>query len=173
MPLPYWILSSLGHLPLPAACNFSTAAGAALFGFAIERSRYGRKRVIYALPLAPGQLRWELVANVRFCAMAAVVFAVVLGTGVLGVTEETWQAGLYSFAVQFVGFDVFYYFFHRALHHRRLMRFHRLHHKSRVMSPLTGFSLGWVASAGWIARWVVLALVGEALATVSLQGHTT
>ncbi len=172
MLLPTWMTSSLAHLPLTAAFTFAIAAAATLIGFAIERSPYGRRRVIFDLPLAPGQLRWELLASLRFCAMATVAFALVLGTGALGTTEETWRAGVYSFAVQFVGFDVFYYFFHRALHHRRLMRFHRLHHKSRVTSPLTGFSLGWVESAGWIGCWVVLALLAALIAPVSIVGFT-
>ena len=162
--------SSLATLPIAAATTFGLAAAGTLLGFAIERSAYGRRRVIFDRPLAEGQLRWELVATIRFCVMSAVVFALVLASGVLGTTAETWQSGLYIFVIEFVGFDVFYYFFHRALHHPRLMRFHRLHHKSRVTTPLTGFSLGWVESAGWIFAWVVLAVVAAAFYPVSMTG---
>ena len=159
-------------LPIAAGFCFGITALACAVGFAIEKSAWGLGRQIYAVPLAKGQLRWELHATLRFCALASVAFAVVLGADLLGTTEETWRSGLYSFLVLWLGFDAYYYVLHRALHHRSLMRFHRWHHKSRVTSPLTGFSMGWFESLAWVLAWVVIAIVASMVHPVSLRGLT-
>ena len=55
-------------------------------GFAIE-SRLNSSRRIFDLPRADGQLRWELMGNVRFVVMAAFAFAALLS--VVPLAEES------------------------------------------------------------------------------------
>lgn len=161
--------ASLGYLPWTALFCFGITAASVALGFAIERG-WGARRRILGLDLAPGQLRWELHANLRFCAWAALAFAVVLGTGVLGPMQESWSAGILSFLFLWIGFDAYYYWLHRALHLPALQRFHALHHRSRVCTALSGFSLGRVESAGWILGWVGTAWLASWIHPLSLWG---
>ena len=80
---------SLALLPVTFAFAFGLTFLCVALGFAIERSPFGRRRQIFALPLADRQLRWELHATVRFCIMAGLAFAFILGSGALGAMEET------------------------------------------------------------------------------------
>lgn len=116
-------------------------------GFALE-SWLGSRRKIFALPRAEGQLRWELLANLRFVVMAAFAFAGLLSVARLG-EESLANVGLTFFVCWFV-FEVYYWGMHRLMHTRWGYRFHRYHHASRVTSPLTGYSMSTVESAGWL-----------------------
>ncbi len=134
-------------------------------GFAWERSRAGRARRIFALPLAEGQLRRELVANVGFVLLAAAAFAGSVAAGIVRAEASGAAPALLTFFACLVGFEVYYYVQHRALHTRRLIRFHRWHHASRVTTPLSGQSLGLVEAIGWVGGLVLfpalLSLVGS------------
>lgn len=169
MPLVETTDACLAYLPWTAFFTFGVTFASCAVGFAIE-ARWGSRRRIFALELAKGQLRWEFWANLRFCVLSSLTFAVVLGVDALGPFEETWSARVFSFLFLWVGFDAYYYWLHRALHLKPLMPFHRLHHKSHVCTALTGFSLGWVESAGWIVGWVAFALAAAELHALSLGG---
>jgi lathosterol oxidase len=169
MTLTHALDSSLAFLPLTALFTFGITLASVATGFSIEGALSARRR-IFAVNLAEGQVRWESWANLRFCVLASVTFAAVLGTGALGPMEESWTAGIFSFLFLWIGFDFYYYWLHRALHWRPLIPFHRLHHKSRVCTPLTGFSLGWVESASWIAGWVVFALLASWIHPLNMTG---
>ena len=52
-------------------------------GLAWERSPLGRRRRIFAVALAPGQRRRELLANLGFIALAAAAFALATAHGLL------------------------------------------------------------------------------------------
>jgi len=161
--------NSLAFLPLTALFTFGITLVSVATGFAIEGT-WGAHRRILALDLAKGQLRWEFWANVRFCVLASLAFAAMLGTEALGPMQESWSAGIFSFLFLWVGFDFYYYWLHRALHLPALKPFHQLHHKSRVCTALTGFSIGWVESAGWIIGWVVFALLASWIHALSMTG---
>jgi lathosterol oxidase len=152
-------------LPLWLAFFALTTALFVALGFAWERSPRGRARRIFAIPLAPGQLRRELLANVGFIILAAAAFSLTAAAGLLQPRGDGALAALLTFSACFIGFEAFYYLQHRALHTRALIRFHRWHHASRVTTPLSGQSLGLVEALGWIAGL----LLSPALLSVS--GH--
>lgn len=142
-----WI-SGASFAALLAACTalcLLFAAATTATGVAVERSLSGRLR-IWDLPLAPGQLRHEALASLRFLALCPLAFAGVLHAGWLNHAETGPGGGLLTFAVCWVGFDVLDYAMHRALHTRPLYRFHRHYHASRVTTAFSGFSLGRVES---------------------------
>ncbi|MEZ4409993.1 MAG: sterol desaturase family protein [Polyangiales bacterium] len=52
------------------------------------------------------------------------------------------------------GFQVFYWFLHRAMHQRARVWMHRWHHRSQVTTPLTGLSMHPPRRlGGWSAWW--------------------
>ena len=119
-------------------------------GFAWEKSRPGRARKIFALPLAKGQLSRELLANVGFVVLVAAVFSACVAAGIIRADAGGAGAAILTSGSCLVGFEVYYYAQHRALHTRRLIRFHRWHHASKVTTPLSGQSLGLVEALGWV-----------------------
>lgn len=152
---------------LVAGWGLFFALSSALFvaiGFAWERSRAGRRRRIFDLPLASGQIRREVLANVGFVLLATVAFTIAVASGILRADASGAGPALLTFLACFVGFEVYYYAQHRALHTRALVRFHRWHHRSKVTTPLSGQSLGVVEALGWIGGLLLvpalLTLVG-------------
>lgn len=119
-------------------------------GLAWERSPVGRRRRIFALPVPAGQHRREALANLGFVVLAALVFATAIDLELLRADATGVGPALVTFFACFLGFEVYYYVQHRALHTRQLIRFHRWHHASRITTPLSGQSLGLVEALGWI-----------------------
>jgi lathosterol oxidase len=144
---------------------FATAAG-----FALEAA-LGASRRIWNLPRQDGQLRWELLANLRFIAMAAVAFACLLWVVPVaqGEADTFGRAALTFFACWFV-FEVYYWGLHRLMHVPRFYRFHRFHHDSRVTSPLTGYSMSTVESIGWLVGLTGAPLLLGLFTPISLGG---
>ncbi len=133
-------------------------------GLAWERSAAGRRRRIFAMPVPAGQHRREAAANLGFVVLATAAFTAAIAGGLLRADAVGVGPALATFVVCLVGFEVYYYFQHRALHTRALVRFHRWHHASRITTPLSGQSLGVVEAAGWIGGLVlfpaILTLIG-------------
>jgi hypothetical protein len=136
-------------------------------GFALE-ARLGPERRIFDLPLADGQLRWELVGTLRFFVMGAFAFACLLW--VVPFAEESVTSFATTFFVCWVGFEIYYWCLHRAMHFRPFYRFHRLHHDSRVTSPLTGYSMSTVESLGWLVGLIGVPLLLGMVTPISLLG---
>lgn len=127
----------------------STAVLVAL-GFAWERSGPGRRRRIFAMPVPAGQRRREALANLGFVVLAAASFTAAVAGGLLRADAVGVGPALVTFFTCVLGFEVYYYMQHRALHTRALIRFHPWHHASRITTPLSGQSLGVVEALGWI-----------------------
>ena len=136
-------------------------------GFGLEAGLASRRR-IFALPRAEGQLRWELAANLRFVAMAALAFAGLLS--VVPLAEASATSFALTFGVCWFGFEVYYWGLHRLMHTRHIYRFHRYHHDSHVTSPLTGYSMSSVESLGWLIGLVGMPFLLGLFAPVSLAG---
>jgi lathosterol oxidase len=163
-------VDGLSNIGLVLVCG---AFFAALIGFAVAvgfglETRLGTKRRIWDLPLADGQLRWELIGNLRFVVMAALAFACLLRMAPFA--EESIASVVTTFLVCWIGFDIYYWGLHRAMHRPSLYRFHRLHHDSLVTSPLTGYSMSGVESAGWLLGLVGIPLLLSWLTPLSLIG---
>jgi len=123
-------------------------------GFLLERLL--RPRRVWAVPLDPGQYRFELAGNVRFLSVQIIAFVVVLDLGIIRFDTSGFASAWASFAAAYVGFQVYYYALHRLLHQRRWVRFHRWHHRSRVTTPLTGQSMSVVETIGWAVGYLLV-----------------
>jgi lathosterol oxidase len=163
-------VEGLGYTELVLLCG-AFVAGLIAFnvaiGFGLEVA-LGAKRRIWDLPRAEGQLRWELVGNLRFIVMAAFSFAGLLFVAPLA-EEGLLTIGM-TFAVCWTGFEIYYWGLHRAMHWGPLYRFHRYHHDSRVTSPLTGYSMSTVESVGWLVGLVGIPLLLSWITPISLVG---
>lgn len=136
-------------------------------GFGLEAA-LGAQRRIWDLPRAEGQLRWELIGNLRFIVMAAFSFAGLLW--IVPFAEEGVASILTTLGVCWIGFEIYYWGLHRAMHWAPLYRFHRYHHDSRVTSALTGYSMSTVESAGWLVGLIGIPLLLSWITPISLIG---
>lgn len=126
--------------------------GASATGFAMER--FLPKRRIFDVALFEGQYRFELLGNAVFLAVMTVAFTAALRFDVLRFGPSGALRNGLTFAAMVLGFQVFYWFLHRALHTKALVRFHRWHHRSQVTTPLTGQSVSFVEALGWAVGYV-------------------
>ena len=139
-------------------------------GVLVERSRFGRGHRVFGIDLKEGQLRREILANLRFDLLLAVFTAALLTTGTVRTAPEpTFSAGI-TFAACWVSFEIYYWLLHRAMHMRSLYRFHRFHHDSRVTTPFTGFSMSAGEGLGWAVGFALAPLVLSSYGTVSATG---
>ena len=71
-----------------------------------------------------------------------------------------WGWGVASFALMVIGHDAWFYWTHRAMHDRRLMRlFHRRHHRSHNPSPFSAYSFDLaeaVTQAAFVPLWLLI-----------------
>lgn len=146
-----------------------TAISAAV-GFGLEAA-LGSRRRIFDLPRAEGQLRWELIGNIRFVVMAAFAFAGLLWIVPIATGEaDTFGRAALTFFVCWFFFEVYYWGLHRLMHFPRFFRFHRYHHDSKVTSPLTGYSMSTVESLGWLIGLIGVPLLLGIVTPISLSG---
>lgn len=144
----------LDTLPLSTLALGTTAilVAATLFalalGFTAERAAQRAGRKVLDVPLRRGQLRHEALGTALFHLVFVPPFVWLLHTGAIRFTTG-WLANVLGFAVAWYGFILFYYPFHRALHHRRLFWIHRWHHESVVTTPLSGLSMHPLEAVGW------------------------
>lgn len=159
--------TSLPILTAAVAAFFlvNTAIGLAL-GFALER--FSSKRV-WALPVPAGQYRHELRGNVNFVLASIVALTAALASGVPRYGPETWTRFGLTFGALSLGFQAFYYALHRAMHHPRLVRFHRHHHASHVTTPLSGQSTSAVEAVGWMLGYVAMPVLISLVLPISLN----
>ncbi len=159
-------LPSLAAIVLAFFGGLSVASS--VLGFVLERCFPSRK--IFAVALAKGQYRFELVGNAVFIAVSAVTFTVTLASGVVRLGPESLARAAATFGALLVGFQVYYYFLHRAMHHRWLVRFHRWHHRSHVTTPLSGQSMSFVESCAWMVGYAGIPIAMSYVAPFSLVG---
>lgn len=166
--------TSLTSAALPAllvlvlAFFVSVTVVSVAIGLALERALPGHR--IWAVPLDPGQLGFELKGNVVFIAVQAVALTLVLASGLPRYAAPSWPAGVATFFALMLGFQVYYYFLHRAMHTKALVRFHRWHHKSRVTTPLSGQSVSFVEALGWAVGYALLPALASQLVPISAEG---
>jgi Delta7-sterol 5-desaturase len=137
------------------------------YGFLIERLL--PKRRMYDVPLAKGQYRFELIGNLVFVAVS--IAAVTLALRLEWVHfAGGWLRGVGTFFALMFGFQAFYYFLHRAMHHKSLLRFHRWHHRSQVTTPLSAQSVSFGEACAWMLGYVGLPLLFSRLVPISFEG---
>ncbi len=165
-------LEALSFAQLLAACGgffaACTLSGLGL-GYVLQRRAWAIGRKVFDVPLGKRQFRTEAIGTLLFLLLWIPTIAALLGSGVLRFTDG-WASGLVTFAGCWYGFQVLYYFLHRAMHHPRLFWVHRWHHESRVTTPLTGLSMHSAETLGWMFAFFVPALLLSWAGMLSLTG---
>jgi sterol desaturase/sphingolipid hydroxylase (fatty acid hydroxylase superfamily) len=167
-------LSSLGYLDLVLALFVITAALTLLglaMGYAAEASMKTKGRTIFAVPRKRGLLRTEIIGTVLFHFVYVPPAAYLISTGWLRFDSESWLALALSASFPWLAFQIFYYFFHRALHSRALFFMHRWHHESLVTSPMTGLSMSPLEALGWLVGLLGPPLLLSSLGLLHFWGY--
>ncbi len=136
---------------------FGMAAALTALGFVFERLFGGRR--IFAMALPPGQYTRELRNGLMFLSLLTIAGTFYLGAGWVDWSGRGSVSGLVTFALCWLGFEVYYYLLHRAMHTRTLIRVHREHHRSHINTPLTAFSTSIPECLGWIVGYAFVPLV--------------
>ena len=146
------------------------AMTAVFVGLGLLLDRRLASRRIFAIALQPGQCSRELRNTLMFQFTAALAFTGFTGADLMRWTSG-WTAGLITFFACWLGFEIYYYALHRAMHLRSLFRLHREHHESKINTPLTAFSMSTPESLVWIVGYVFVPLTMNLLGLeVSLAG---
>lgn len=81
-------------------------------------------------------VRAEIMESMRSIAVTAACMALAITLVLFGYTLwtpwEGWFGALAGAALMIIGYDWYFYWCHRALHTKALIRFHRWHHRSRA-----------------------------------------
>jgi sterol desaturase/sphingolipid hydroxylase (fatty acid hydroxylase superfamily) len=130
------------------------------------RGPMARRKLREATPPAR-QLITELAVSLRTIAIFSTVGLVLFGLERIGwlpgpqtAAKLGWGWGLVSFTLIVVAHDAYFYWTHRAMHDRRLMRvFHRRHHRSHNPSPFSAYSFDLaeaVTQAAFVPIWMLI-----------------
>lgn len=150
---------------------FTVFAGVALFrlgilgggGLLLQRTRWAKRRVIYALPVAPGQYASEFRAALAVIAFDALYQPLLLTWASRSFAPATVSNVLFTVALGFVLNELWFYVSHRLMHTRALYFIHAQHHTARVTDPLTTMSF---SLAEHVIGFVPITLCIAALAHV-------
>lgn len=145
----------------------ATAIGLVM-GYALQRALTSKQ--VWSVPVPEGQVAHEIRGNLIFVAVTIASFILVLHADVVRFGPESTTRAVLTFSALWLGFQGFYYALHRAMHSRLLVRFHRHHHESRVTSPLSGQSVGFVESLGWMLGYVGMPLAFSYVVPISADG---
>jgi lathosterol oxidase len=168
MPVELVGLSLLGLATRVLAFFAGLTAVALGFGFVLERALPNKR--VFAVPLAKGQYRFEAIGNLVFLAVATITFTAVLRADVVHFGEPSTARGVATFGAMLVGFQVFYWTLHRAMHTRRLLAIHRWHHRSKVTTPLSGQSMHPIEASLWMLGYAGLPILFSRIAPISFWG---
>lgn len=167
-------LASLGYLELLAWLSVITVVltliGLAM-GYAAEAAMRPKGRTIFALPRKRGLLRTEIIGTTLFHFVYVPPAAYLIWAGWIRFDAEGWLAIALSASAPWLAFQIFYYFFHRALHSRALFFMHRWHHESLVTSPMTGLSMSPWEASGWLIGLLVPPIVMSSLGVLHFWGY--
>ncbi|MEX2520644.1 MAG: sterol desaturase family protein [Paracoccaceae bacterium] len=106
--------------------------GWAIIAYAARRPQ----RKIQARNDGMKRARAEIMESLRSIAITAACMALAITLSIFGYTLwtpwESWIGVLGGAAILIVGYDLYFYWAHRLLHTKSLVRFHRWHHQSRA-----------------------------------------
>ncbi|MBX7190932.1 MAG: sterol desaturase family protein [Sandaracinaceae bacterium] len=119
----------------------------ALLGWAYDSPRFASQRISPMPPLRVGmreRMRYFAVSSTLSLVFLGAMTWALWGFGISGDSDAThplWRDVLDAVVVLFV-YDFLYYFLHRLMHHKKLVRHvHAVHHRARNPSALESFYL--------------------------------
>lgn len=114
-----------------------------VFGFILL---YKSKKVrrIYNLEASQDQLKEEINNSYLTSPLHAALIGVALYFDILQDHGTNLINFLYTFLIIFVWTEIWHYFSHRAMHHKKLLFIHREHHKSKVTNVLSSVSFSFL-----------------------------
>jgi len=147
-----------------------------------------RAHQVFRMPPAEGQ-RWREIKSSWHVFSDALLLYALVGFGAIHFAADTFAAGALTFAVFYVWVEVWYYFTHRLMHQSNLLySWHRSHHLTQVVTPLSSISMSWIEkcifyTAAWLGfmaavSWFMpVTLTGIAAYytyhfLISLHGHS-
>lgn len=164
-----WSQLALPELALCVGLGFvGLSLVSVAIGFAAERLLQERR--IFDVPLKRGQYRHELVGNLVFLTVAVPSVTLVLHFELAHFASDSLLSGLLTFGALYLAFQFYYYWLHRALHTRPLIRFHAWHHVSQVTTPLSGQSMSAVEALAWMVGYAGLPVLMSQLVPISAAG---
>jgi Delta7-sterol 5-desaturase len=127
---------------------------------------------VYAPVAEQAQLAREQRNAIVITPVHALIFIALIASGALQPATESWFVGIVTFLIIFLWTEIWHYFSHRAMHHRRLLFMHREHHLSAITNPWTSisfsfmekfvFSLGIIGFMAITSHWMPISVVAIA-----------
>jgi Delta7-sterol 5-desaturase len=127
-------------------------------------------RRVYRLAAPDGQFRRELRSAVVIVLFDAIAFAVARTFGLVALGPTTFARSASTFAIMFVGLEIWFYFSHRALHTRVLFFLHAEHHRAKVTHPISALSFHLLERALLMAGATVIAVVASRVVPFTFEG---
>lgn len=175
-----------GILIMMLAFIFRSILAMSLGLFTAFKTEFGRNRRVYKIDLPKNQMKNELIQIAKIIPFYSFVVSFGHYVGVIEYAEHTMAGTLITFVVLFVWNETWFYAFHRAVHHPKLMKLHVDHHRSRVTTPLTVSAFSFIEQFSHIllavsvpailSRYIPITLVGVAayslpMIIVNVLGH--
>jgi len=108
------------------------------------RSQFARAHRVYRIEITPQQIRYEVrTAFVNLLVDAAVLTAMIKSNLAQIGDSHVLETAVFSF----VWMEIWFYALHRVLHTRAFYFIHRVHHESKVTTPMTGMTFSVVERA--------------------------
>lgn len=146
--------------------------------FTVFKTDFGRRRRVYKIDLPKNQMKTELLQIAKIIPFYSLLVALGHYSNIIKYAEHTIVGTLVTFVVLFVWNETWFYAFHRAVHHPKLMKIHVEHHRSRVTTPLTVSAFSYFEQASHIflaglvpailSHYIPITLVGVALYSIPM-----
>ena len=134
-----------------------------ILGYSATQLKTARRRRIYRLPLASGQLRREALSILNVLAVDTIFLLAFRYLTGLQFAPTSPVPFLLAFTWVFIGFELWFYVLHYAMHTRTFYFIHAQHHVAHVTNPLTSLSFSLAERALLMGGGLAIAGVGAAL----------
>ncbi|MFM6927016.1 MAG: sterol desaturase family protein [Bdellovibrio sp.] len=143
--------------------------------FYIFGTSWGKGRKVSARPYKPEQIKFEVIQTLKIFILDSLLLVGVIKIGLFKVVNLGFVNNVISFLLLFVWVEVTFYMTHRLLHKRALLPVHVTHHKSKVPSPLSGFTFSvaerLILFFNTMSLIVLADFLGHPLSMVGLQTY--